>query len=619
MSIITPLDELFYDLLSDYEYKFEKKIDVSLQALPSKFEYIIPVYRRIEIENSIIYLLILPLFQRLVNIKQLAHTYTYLLGATHSRFEHSLGVAHLMKKVLKVLKKKLKSKGIEISRLGETIAVLSALLHDLGHSGWGHALDGIVGQVIDRGLEVIGRTLFAKIEKLDIAITVYLLHENYQLRYAICNIVRKFNENFDINEVIDQIAAIIEEEWYPRYTHIRNNPSILRFVRLIMLVLGAPHGIDGGLNIDRVDWLQRDLHHTEALSLISESNEIKCKELERCLEILRRITNNEDMLEKYIDILFNDDIIVRWKTSNKDIEVDINKCLNQIRSILYSTVYEGLERSFIDSTLIRLAYSAIEILYRVGNKIASPPIVARVLLSYLLQPDDKLRDYTQKILSLMAWISPDLYNIREPLKSFIERSVRLLPILDNLSMIVHKLKCNHLSTNNPFVLNIEIPGIEGYIALRALYCSFLKDVLKNVKDKKDKDVLKNMEIEHFYHSLIYNSRINVIDSLRIPDIEYLFNKELEKERSYSRYVRYVYFLPNYYAFRRLDEGFLKEKPITLEDLKNVFDNVKVPLMFILMQSSPKLQENDIKKLSDKAVNFLRTNIENLLQEYCNLY
>lgn len=79
-------------------------------------------------------------FQRLRRVKQLGLAlYTYQ-GAEHSRFTHSLGVLHLMTRVLDRLGEKY--------RIGEedrAAANAAALLHDVGHGSFSHVMEKVMG------------------------------------------------------------------------------------------------------------------------------------------------------------------------------------------------------------------------------------------------------------------------------------------------------------------------------------------------------------------------------------------------------------------------------------------------------------------------------------------
>ncbi|MBD0373796.1 MAG: HD domain-containing protein, partial [Pyrinomonadaceae bacterium] len=79
-------------------------------------------------------------FQRLRRIKQLGLAlYTYQ-GAEHSRFTHSLGVLHLMTRVLDRLGEK-----YEISLQDRAAARAAALLHDIGHGPFSHVMEKVLG------------------------------------------------------------------------------------------------------------------------------------------------------------------------------------------------------------------------------------------------------------------------------------------------------------------------------------------------------------------------------------------------------------------------------------------------------------------------------------------
>ena len=78
-------------------------------------------------------------FQRLRRIKQLGLAlYTYQ-GAEHSRFSHSLGVLHLMTRVLDRL-----DETYPIDQLDRAAARAAALLHDIGHGSFSHVMEKVL-------------------------------------------------------------------------------------------------------------------------------------------------------------------------------------------------------------------------------------------------------------------------------------------------------------------------------------------------------------------------------------------------------------------------------------------------------------------------------------------
>ena len=62
-----------------------------------------PIHKYMEFEPLLLQIIDTPEFQRLRNIKQLGLCYYVFSGASHNRFEHSLGVAHLSGVLLKHL------------------------------------------------------------------------------------------------------------------------------------------------------------------------------------------------------------------------------------------------------------------------------------------------------------------------------------------------------------------------------------------------------------------------------------------------------------------------------------------------------------------------------------
>jgi len=97
-----------------------------------------PLYGLIRYPYDLVYEVIdHPYFQRLRLIRQLGLSSYVYTGATHTRFHHALGVAHLADRLSQILV----SKGVEITEEEHQGVVLAALLHDIGHGPFSHVLE----------------------------------------------------------------------------------------------------------------------------------------------------------------------------------------------------------------------------------------------------------------------------------------------------------------------------------------------------------------------------------------------------------------------------------------------------------------------------------------------
>lgn len=83
-----------------------------------------------------------PEVQRLRRIRQLALSQVVYHGAEHSRFAHSIGVAWLAHRMLTQIARAVGSLPLE-DRL---VTLAAALLHDVGHGPFSHALEGLHGE-----------------------------------------------------------------------------------------------------------------------------------------------------------------------------------------------------------------------------------------------------------------------------------------------------------------------------------------------------------------------------------------------------------------------------------------------------------------------------------------
>src|SRR5690606_27012192 len=98
-----------------------------------------PLWDNIRLDRPAQRALDTPAMQRLRYIRQLGHAFLVYPGATHTRFEHALGAYHLTRRALSALQER-----GQLSGVGEDLCLalrLAALLHDIGHYPFSHALE----------------------------------------------------------------------------------------------------------------------------------------------------------------------------------------------------------------------------------------------------------------------------------------------------------------------------------------------------------------------------------------------------------------------------------------------------------------------------------------------
>jgi HD superfamily phosphohydrolase len=100
-----------------------------------------PVWNNIRVDELTLSLVDTEVFQRLRYVRQLGWTYLVYPGATHSRFEHALGTHHLSRRTLALLCEA--EDAASISENEQAIVRCAALLHDVGHYPFSHALEEI--------------------------------------------------------------------------------------------------------------------------------------------------------------------------------------------------------------------------------------------------------------------------------------------------------------------------------------------------------------------------------------------------------------------------------------------------------------------------------------------
>ena len=98
-----------------------------------------PLWDNIRLDRPALLALDTAAMQRLRYVRQVGHAFLVYPGATHSRFEHGLGAYHLTRRALASLEERGE---LEPVPADDCLAVrLAALLHDIGHYPFSHALE----------------------------------------------------------------------------------------------------------------------------------------------------------------------------------------------------------------------------------------------------------------------------------------------------------------------------------------------------------------------------------------------------------------------------------------------------------------------------------------------
>uniref|UniRef100_A0A8C2UAS4 Deoxynucleoside triphosphate triphosphohydrolase SAMHD1 n=1 Tax=Coturnix japonica TaxID=93934 RepID=A0A8C2UAS4_COTJA len=197
-----------------------------------------PVHGHIEIHPLLVRIIDTPQFQRLRYIKQLGGTYFVFPGASHNRFEHSLGVGYLAGCLVRELKER--QPELDITQRDILCVEIAGLCHDLGHGPFSHMFDGRFIPLAREGLKW-------KHETASVEMFAHLIASN-KLEEVMESYGLILEE--DMVFIKEQIGGPIDETW-----PYRGRPKEKSF--LYEIVANKKNGID----VDKWDYFARDCHH----------------------------------------------------------------------------------------------------------------------------------------------------------------------------------------------------------------------------------------------------------------------------------------------------------------------------------------------------------------------
>ncbi|MFZ8847452.1 MAG: HD domain-containing protein [Candidatus Hydrothermia bacterium] len=121
-------------------------------------------------------------FQRLRRISQLGLVSYIYPGATHTRFSHSLGVMHLITRAIEIMERK----GIKFDNEIKLALKFCALVHDVGHGPFSHALEWTILNIRHEDItKMIIDRIFRNVIGNEIAdISIKILNNEFEKKFV---------------------------------------------------------------------------------------------------------------------------------------------------------------------------------------------------------------------------------------------------------------------------------------------------------------------------------------------------------------------------------------------------------------------------------------------------
>ncbi len=108
-----------------------------------------PLWGNIRVDGDAAAILDAPQFQRLRRVKQLGLAHLVYPGGVHSRFLHALGVYHLATRAINALERAGRLEALTAAERDQLPVIrLAALLHDVGHYAFSHAMEELGPETI---------------------------------------------------------------------------------------------------------------------------------------------------------------------------------------------------------------------------------------------------------------------------------------------------------------------------------------------------------------------------------------------------------------------------------------------------------------------------------------
>ena len=291
---------------------------------PMRGEY---MHTKDDIHDSISFCPMIKLFmdippsQRMRKLSQLGVTKWVYVTANHTRFEHSLGVAHLAERTVKVIQKRQPQLGI--TEKDVLCVKLAGLCHDWGHGPFSHVFDGpfqdeikkknpdfmkiphehLSLMLIDYALKGFG----LEIDPNNLDKPLKQIGDGYDAKmFGVCDM------NYDVNKPLSEDKCLTSRDWIFIKECILGEPlpgsydfcGRYKEKEFLYDIVSNRHN---GLDVDKIDYYARDEKRALGkggglyIMFVNEAFVARgeCPQPQKCFQCRRRKNPNEHYMICY--------------------------------------------------------------------------------------------------------------------------------------------------------------------------------------------------------------------------------------------------------------------------------------------------------------------------------
>jgi len=288
-----------------------------------------PIHGNIQVDEWIIRIIDTPQFQRLRRIKQLGFGNLVYPGANHTRFEHGIGAMHIARD--------LASKMSVDSRVKNEI-IVSALLHDIGHSPFSHTSEGLVEKYLGLSHEDITEIL------KDSEIGDILREEGLRIKEIAEHVIGRSGISIACGDIdADRMDYLVRDSYYTGVAY-----GVFDLTRLVNKIYFEKNKLiidSGGLRAAESLLISRFMmyptvyfHHVCRIA-----EKMYERAIERCFQ--------EDLLNASELKRMDDYDVVSFLRTQKGLPKEMIQMIDS-RKLMKRAIYAGLSRIGVDITRV---------------------------------------------------------------------------------------------------------------------------------------------------------------------------------------------------------------------------------------------------------------------------